>query len=614
LGGATIDELARDDRRQIIVWGEMMGVGTADNHELILQQIQQGGGYSYDKQDHQQILDAYNRFLDKWDFRHAFPAASDLFVDIGNKSYDFWARFLPMTRLAEATDYFVVSGWESTAIENHSGIVDNQRDFKGDPRRFRRNNERLQPVIEPHGLVHRTGEAVKLDLFVLNETNQAHSGRLSVSIIAPSGKTTRLGELSVPSYHNGQFVYQVAQGVSTPALEEEGYYRIRAELSGETGSSDLFVVSPEPKRFPLLKIGVIGNAAKFVTDLADVPGVQTEAFDPKGRYGALAVSGGITHGAIVSTTTPIQGTEDIPLYQSGLTAGGSFISAPNSAEQPSFCIDGLPAGTATVTFKFAEIQQTAPGQRVFDVAINGQTVLHDFDIFAEAGGANVALNKTFSVPVVDGQVYVNVPFIFKRLPADPDALFQAVKVTAGNVTKAYRFATVPYTDAQGLTWQPYTALPSPQLTADALTVVKNGVPLLVLATDTIAADGYAKTLSSAGAFTYAGMVGDNRAPWMGTWVFLREHSAYAGLPSNQCMKWEYQVDANSASGLLVDGKDVDVFAGYSRDHDRNVGAATFTAPLGKGMVLFQAVRGMQPCVYARFITNSLSFLKGRRSP
>jgi beta-galactosidase len=58
-----------------------------------------------------------------------------------------------MTRLAEATDYFVVSGWESTMIENHSGIVDNQRDFKGDPVRFSQNNGRLRPVIEPHGLV-----------------------------------------------------------------------------------------------------------------------------------------------------------------------------------------------------------------------------------------------------------------------------------------------------------------------------------------------------------------------------------------------------------------------------------------------------------------------------
>jgi hypothetical protein len=92
----------------------------------------------------------------------------------------------------------------------------------------------------------------------------------------------------------------------------------------------------------------------------------------------------------------------------------------------------LPAGTATVTL----IEQTAPGERVFDVAINGQTVLHDFDIFAEAGGANVALDETFTVPVIDGQVYVYVPFIFKRLPQGPDALFQAVKVTAGHVDQS----------------------------------------------------------------------------------------------------------------------------------------------------------------------------------
>ena len=67
------------------------------------------------------------------------------------------------------------------------------------------------------------------------------------------------------------------------------------------------------------------------------------------------------------------------------------------------------------------------------------------------------------------------------------------------------------------------------------------------------------------------------------------------------------------SGLLVDGAGVDVFAAYSRDHDRNLGAATFTAPLGKGTVLFQAVRGMKPVVYERFITDSVAFLKGQAS-
>jgi hypothetical protein len=146
-----------------------------------------------------------------------------------------------------------------------------------------------------------------------------------------------------------------------------------------------------------------------------------------------------------------------------------------------------------------------------------------------------------------------------------------------------------------------------------LTYVRKGTPLLVLANATSTADAYAKTLAQVGAFRYSGMVGDNRCCWMGTWVFVRQHPAYDSLPADQVMKWEYQVDFDHASGLLVDGDGVDVFAGYGRDHDRRVGAATFTASIGRGRVLFQAVRGMQPLLYQRFIANSIAFLTaGRR--
>jgi hypothetical protein len=102
------------------------------------------------------------------------------------------------------------------------------------------------------------------------------------------------------------------------------------------------------------------------------------------------------------------------------------------------------------------------------------------------------------------------------------------------------------------------------------------------------------------------MVGDNRPPWIGTWVFLREHQVYAGLPSNQCMKWEYQVDAKSASRLRVDGKDVDVFCRlYPRPRPQRWGG-DLHAWQGYGIV--SSRRGMQPCVCERFITDSLSFI------
>ena len=56
----------------------------------------------------------------------------------------------------------------------------------------------------------------------------------------------------------------------------------------------------------------------------------------------------------------------------------------------------VPAGTRTVTLKFSETYFDSPRQRVFDVSINGQKVLTNFDIVAEAG-RNTAIDKTFQV-------------------------------------------------------------------------------------------------------------------------------------------------------------------------------------------------------------------------
>jgi len=57
----------------------------------------------------------------------------------------------------------------------------------------------------------------------------------------------------------------------------------------------------------------------------------------------------------------------------------------------------VPNGMYTVNLKFAEIFWTNTGQRVFDVLINGQTVLSRFDIVAAAGAAFTAVDKSFTV-------------------------------------------------------------------------------------------------------------------------------------------------------------------------------------------------------------------------
>jgi len=64
----------------------------------------------------------------------------------------------------------------------------------------------------------------------------------------------------------------------------------------------------------------------------------------------------------------------------------------------------LPNGLYKVTLKFAENWFTEPNQRVFSVSCNGRTILSDFDIVAEAGGQFIAVDKSFTTRVNDGQL------------------------------------------------------------------------------------------------------------------------------------------------------------------------------------------------------------------
>jgi poly(3-hydroxybutyrate) depolymerase len=65
------------------------------------------------------------------------------------------------------------------------------------------------------------------------------------------------------------------------------------------------------------------------------------------------------------------------------------------------------SGAQTVTLYFAETYATAAGQRLFNVTINGTTVLSSFDIYASAGGQNRAIARSFNTTAnSSGQVVI----------------------------------------------------------------------------------------------------------------------------------------------------------------------------------------------------------------
>jgi hypothetical protein len=114
--------------------------------------------------------------------------------------------------------------------------------------------------------------------------------------------------------------------------------------------------------------------------------------DPGG--GAWSIDKYFSGGSRWSTSSWISGTTAQELYRT-VRYGSSFayqIAVPN--------------GNYRVTLRFAEVSQTAAGQRVFHVAINGAPVLANFDILAQAGGRLKALDKSFAVSVSGGSVRI----------------------------------------------------------------------------------------------------------------------------------------------------------------------------------------------------------------
>ncbi|MFN8473385.1 MAG: malectin domain-containing carbohydrate-binding protein [Anaerolineae bacterium] len=137
----------------------------------------------------------------------------------------------------------------------------------------------------------------------------------------------------------------------------------------------------------LLSTAAPASAASSVTRIHVAGGSY---IDPSGKV--WAADTGFSGGTTSSTTAAIAKTNAAPLYQTARYGNFSYnVSVPN--------------GSYEVTLRFAEIYWTSAGQRIFNVAINGATVLSNFDIAAQVG-AKAALDKTFTTNVTNGTVTI----------------------------------------------------------------------------------------------------------------------------------------------------------------------------------------------------------------
>jgi hypothetical protein len=97
-----------------------------------------------------------------------------------------------------------------------------------------------------------------------------------------------------------------------------------------------------------------------------------------------------------TNSTIYAGTVNSGIYQ-GYRFDGRFIA----------CTVPVTNGAYTVTMHFAETYWTAPNKRVFDVTLQGTTVIPNYDIFAKVG-YDTADAEAFNIIVTNGSIVAQV--------------------------------------------------------------------------------------------------------------------------------------------------------------------------------------------------------------
>ncbi|MCL5667137.1 MAG: DUF2341 domain-containing protein [Patescibacteria group bacterium] len=137
-----------------------------------------------------------------------------------------------------------------------------------------------------------------------------------------------------------------------------------------TDSAAVTVINPIPDTY---RVNVGGSA---YTDPAGVVWSADKNYSGGNNYGV---------------SSAIANTNASALYQTSRYGGFAYnFNVPNGAYQ--------------VKLKFAETYWAGAGNRLFNVSLNNSQILTSFDIFAQAGGINKALDKTFTVNVIDGKI------------------------------------------------------------------------------------------------------------------------------------------------------------------------------------------------------------------
>ncbi|RYY15551.1 MAG: beta-glycosidase, partial [Cytophagaceae bacterium] len=220
-----------DHKDETIYYGEEGAIGTPPRLQLIREEIlKTGKDIGWESASYLKWYETYDQFLTNTPgFRQAFPTVDALTTAMGNTAYYYQGRAIENIRLNNVVDGYAVNGWEGMMLENHSGIVDNYRNPKGDVQLIARYNRPVYVAVKLTRKVLGVGDTCRADFYLINETNLHGKYRLRVQATDEQGRVVFAKTLAVRA--TGGTTYGELLTAGLPIIPAgAGYTTVRAEL------------------------------------------------------------------------------------------------------------------------------------------------------------------------------------------------------------------------------------------------------------------------------------------------------------------------------------------------------------------------------------------------
>ncbi len=352
---------------------------------------------------------------------------------------------------------------------------------------------------------------------------------------------------------------QIASGVSSTSFSDTGlaasttyYYAVEAvDQAGSSGESNQ----------PQATTQSSGSGGQLIAINSGGPAVSPFVADEDFTGG-----GTLSHANTIDTSK-VTNPAPAAVYQTG--RDGNFT----------YTIGGFTAGTNyLVRLHFCETYFTAAGKRTFNVSINNTQVLTDFDIFATAGGQNIANIQQFTEPANSSGQFV---IVFTSVVNNSLVSGIEIDSTSGGSCSAAPTApsglgaTATSSSQINLSWTASTAGTGCSITYDVFRSTTSG--FTPSSSNQIASSVTATAYSDTGlaaSTTYYYLV--EAADSAGTSAASNQANATTGASSGSCTS--ICIDSGSTTTVTPFVADEDFAGGATLDHANTIDTSKVTNP------------------------------------